>query len=111
MIARIGAIPVPGPTQIMGTSDLVGSLMNPFLVPIWRKDPDNKRCYFELAWKRKRLVHLALVSRYTKYKHLYGAFSVLFDILRSQHRGGFLEDVSETDDKSAQIDFSCDSRM
>jgi hypothetical protein len=38
--ARIGAIPVPGPTQITGTSSLVGSLMNPFLVPIWRNLPD-----------------------------------------------------------------------
>ena len=95
---------MPGPTQIMGTSDLVGSLMNPFLVPIWRKVPDNKQFYYELAWKRKRLAHLALVSIYTKYKHLYGVFSVLFDILRSQHRGEFLEDVSGTDDKSTQID-------
>lgn len=41
--ARIGAIPVPGPTQIMGTSGLVGNLMSPFLIPMWRRSP-NQRC-------------------------------------------------------------------
>lgn len=52
-----------------------------------------------LILREKRPTDQALMLRYTKYKHLYEVFSALFDISRSQHKGEFLEGVSDIDNK------------
>ena len=55
MTDLMGAIPVPGPIQMIGTSNFAGNLSNPFFIPICRIFPVRLKSLWKLLDKKPSL--------------------------------------------------------
>lgn len=75
MTALIGAIPVPGPTQMMGVDESLGSLRRPFCMPIESLSPAEGQYMAEPMSRRN--IPTAKPERYDVQTPRRGTFSLV----------------------------------